>query len=244
VTVDFWGTLVLDPPVGDDRYKRRRVGDFETILTGIGVKVTTLALDRAYEASGSYLGRLWSTNKDVPAIEHVRAILTAVDRRLPGRVPAQAMTALLDAYAAPALIVPPAVDVGARPALERLRRQGVRLALVSNIMRSPGATLRKVLDRFGLLACFDHTTFSDEVGLRKPDPEVFALTLRALGVEPAAAVHVGDDPVLDVRGARDAGLRVVQVTPASLESLGAPRPDAVLPSLATLPDVIARLDRA
>ena len=208
------------------------------------MKVTPLALDRAYEESASYLGRLWSTNKDVPGIEHVRAILGALDRNLPARAPAQTLAALLAAYAEPALLVPPTVDSGARPALERLRAQGLTLALVCNTMRTPGATLRKVLDRFGVLGCFAHTTFSDEVGIRKPDPEIFALTLRAIQVEPAAAVHVGDDAVLDVHGARAAGLRAIQVTTASLKSLGAQRPDAVIPSLATLPEAIARLDQS
>jgi HAD superfamily hydrolase (TIGR01509 family) len=235
---------MLDPPSGDDRYKRRRMGDFETILAGVGVNVATVALERAYQESGSYLGRVWSTNKDVPAMEHVRAILAALDPGLPDRVPGDALAALLAAYAAPALLVPPTVDAGARPALERLRAQGVVLALVSNTMRTPGATLRKVLDRFGLLQCFAHTTFSDEVGVRKPDPEIFALTLRALKIGAAAAVHVGDDPILDVRGARDAGLRVVQVTGAPLKALGAQRPDAVVPTLATLPEAIAQLEQS
>jgi HAD superfamily hydrolase (TIGR01509 family) len=233
-----------DPPSGDDRYRHRRVTDFEAVLAGSGLKVTAASLDRAYEASASFLGRLWSQNKDVPVSEHVRAILAAVDPGLPDRVPPVALKALLDAYAAPALLVPPAVDTGARPALERLRSQGLLLAVVSNTMRTPGATLCKILDRFGLLGCFAHTTFSDEVGVRKPHPEIFALTLRALQVEAAAAVHVGDDPVLDVVGARDAGLRVVQVTHASRRARGARRPDAIVPNLASLPDAIARLDRA
>jgi putative hydrolase of the HAD superfamily len=206
--------------------------------------VTTAALDRAYEDSGAYLGRLWSKNKDVPAMDHVRAILKAVDSGLPARVPEAAMAALLHAYAEPALLVPPTVDGGARAALEQLRSQGVKLALLCNTMRTPGETLRKVLDRFGLLACFAHTTFSDEVGLRKPDPQIFALTLRELQVEPAAAVHVGDDPILDIHGARAAGLRAIQVTTASLKALGAQRPDAVIPSLATLPEAIAQLERS
>ena len=80
--------------------------------------------------------------------------------------------------------------------------------------------------------------------MRKPDPEIFALTLRALQVDAAAAVHVGDDAVLDVLGARRAGLRVIQVTSASLKALGAQRPDAVIPSLATLPDAIALLSES
>jgi putative hydrolase of the HAD superfamily len=242
VTVDFWGTLILDPPSSDDRYRRRRLADFETVLAGAGVRVSQTELDRAYEASSSFLGRLWSQNKDVPAIEHVRAILAAVDPRLPERLTAEALAALLDAYARPALLVPPAVDTGARRALERLRERGLVLAVLSNTMRTPGATLCKLLDRFGLLGCFARTIFSDEVGVRKPSPEIFALTLRALQVEPAATIHVGDDPVLDVGGAQDAGIRVIQVTSASRKSLGPQRPDAVVPSLAALPEAISSLD--
>jgi putative hydrolase of the HAD superfamily len=220
------------------------MADFETILGGLGLNVTAAALDRAYEESAGVLGRLWAQNRDVPVTEHVRAILVALDPQLPAHLPDEAMPALVDAYTRPALLVPPTVDAGARPALAQLRSRGLALALVSNTMRTPGRALRKVLERHGVLEYFAHTTFSDEVGIRKPDPAIFALTLRALQVEAAAAVHVGDDPILDVLGARRAGLRVVQVTSASLDALGAQRPDAVVPSLATLPAAIASLDGA
>jgi len=220
------------------------MAEFETILAGLGVKARAAALDRAYDESGAYLARVWEKNRDVPITDHVRAILRALDPRLASRVPADVMTALVDAYARPVLMVPPTIDDGARPALERLRAQGIVLALVSNTMRSPGTTLRRLLERYGMLGSFAHTTFSDEVGVRKPDPEIFALTLRALGVEATAAVHVGDDPILDVLGARAAGLRVVQVTSSSLRASRGPQPDAVVRSLATLPEAIAGLASA
>jgi HAD superfamily hydrolase (TIGR01509 family) len=220
------------------------MAEFETILAGLGVKARAAALDRAYDESGAYLARVWEKNRDVPITDHVRAILRALDPRLADRVPADVMTALVDAYARPVLMVPPTIDDGARPALERLRAQGIVLALVSNTMRSPGTTLRRLLERYGMLGSFAHTTFSDEVGVRKPDPEIFALTLRALGVEATAAVHVGDDPILDVLGARAAGLRVVQVTSSSQRASRGPQPDAVVRSLATLPEAIAGLASA
>jgi HAD superfamily hydrolase (TIGR01509 family) len=220
------------------------MAEFETILAGLGVKARAAALDRAYDESGAYLARVWEKNRDVPITDHVRAILRALDPRLADRVPADVMTALVDAYARPVLMVPPTIDDGARPALERLRAQGIVLALVSNTMRSPGTTLRRLLERYGMLGSFAHTTFSDEVGVRKPDPEIFALTLRALGVEATAAVHVGDDPILDVLGAQAAGLRVVQVTSSSQRASRGPQPDAVVRSLATLPEAIAGLASA
>jgi putative hydrolase of the HAD superfamily len=107
-------------------------------------------------------------------------------------------------------------------------------------MRTPGATLRELLGRFGLLGYFAQTTFSDEVGIRKPAPEIFALTLRAMGADAATAVHVGDDPVLDVQGAQAAGMRVVQVAASSRRN--STRPDLTISRLADLPGAIERLD--
>src|SRR2546427_3689581 len=186
------------------------MADFQTLLGAAGLSTSGSALDRAYDESGAYLSRIWSTHRDVPAVEHVRAILTGVDVALPRRVPPALLTALVDAYARPILLLPPAVDDGALAALETLKGAGYKLALVSNIMRTPGATLRQLLGQFRLLGYFEQTTFSDEVGIRKPAPEIFALTLRAIGGGAAAAVHVGGDPVVDVQGGQAAGVRGVQ----------------------------------
>jgi putative hydrolase of the HAD superfamily len=243
ITIDFWGTLLFDGPSSDNRYKRRRMADFEKILSAEGVPVSAPALDRAYEESGSVLARVWNTHRDVPAMDHVKAILDALDPDLWEHVSPAARDTLLDAYAQPALLVPPAVDVGALAALQALYARGYTLAVVSNTMRTPGAQLRQLLEKFRLLSCFKHATFSDEVGIRKPDPRIFLLTLEAVGGEPATSIPVGDDTILDVEGARAAGMRVVQVTNASMRALGVQAPDAVIKSLAGLPDAIESLDR-
>ena len=243
ITVDLWGTLLFDSPSSDDRYKMRRMRDFETILAGAGVRASMSALDAAYEASAAYLGGIWATHRDVPVEEHVRAIVGGVDRALAARLPADLLAALVNAYARPILAVPPAVDGGALKALRALSDLGYTLAIVSNTMRTPGATLRRVLEYYGLLRYFAHTAFSDETRVRKPDPAIFHGALRALGAaEPEDAIHVGDDPILDVEGARAAGMRVVQVTTGSPSTPGPHGPDAVVPGLIALPDAIARLD--
>jgi HAD superfamily hydrolase (TIGR01509 family) len=241
ITIDLWGTLLIDGPGSDNRYKKRRMTDFHLLLGAAGLSASASALDRAYEESASYLGRVWATHRDVPVADHVRAILTAVDPALPRRVPPALFAALVDAYAQPILLLPPAVDDGALAALETLKGAGYKLALVSNIMRTPGATLRQLLERFRLLGYFAQTTFSDDVGIRKPAPEIFALTLRAIGGDPATAVHVGDDPILDIRGAQAAGMRAIQVSSASARR-NSVRPDLVIPGLAVLPSAIERLE--
>jgi FMN phosphatase YigB (HAD superfamily) len=89
-----------------------------------------------------------------------------VDPTLPECLSPKQLAALVQAYANPALLAPPAVDQGARGALEWLAARGVTLGVVSNIMRTPGSVLRQILDRSGLLAPLKVLTFSDECGIR------------------------------------------------------------------------------
>ena len=239
ITVDLWGTLLFDGPSSDNRYKKRRLADIESLLAAAGVTVSTAALDRAYDESGTYLGRVWATHRDVPVDDHIRAILAAINPGLPKHVPPTLMTSLIEAYSQPILVVPPAVDDTALAALESLNVGGYTLALISNVMRTPGVSLRRLLERFRLLRYFQHTTFSDEVRIRKPAPEIFHLTLRAVAGAPETSVHVGDDPILDVQGAQAAGMRVVQVTSSRTRG---PRPDLTISRLAELPEAIERLE--
>ena len=77
--------------------------------------------------------------------------------------------------------------------------------------------------------------------MRKPAPEIFTETLRRVGGDPATAVHVGDDTVLDVEGAQKAGLRAVQVVGRGA-GVGAPRPERTITCLGELPAAIASLE--
>lgn len=242
ITVDFWGTLVFEGPRADDRYRERRLADFEAILGKAGFRVAVRDLARGYEHSGRELTWVWSEDRDIPVTRHVASILEGAEPGLSARVNGPTLEALADAYAAPALLVPPKPDDGARRGLEMLTARGLRLAVISNTMRTPGRTLRRILEAHGLLAPFHHLTFSDEVGVRKPAAEIFRMTLSALGVAADEAVHVGDDARLDVEGARNAGLRVVQVVAAGRDA-ASPAPDLVIEGLSALPEAIDTLER-
>jgi putative hydrolase of the HAD superfamily len=90
-------------------------------------------------------------------------------------------------------------------ALEELRGRGVRLVVASNW----DCSLPEVLERVGLGRLLDAVVSSAEAGAAKPDRGLFEAALAAAGCEPEEAVHVGDDPDVDVAGARAAGVRAV-----------------------------------
>jgi len=240
VTFDCWGTLLLDSPASDERYRDRRLAGFQRILKTIGVEVRRRELNEAYEASGRWLARTWQQRRDVPVSEHIHEILTTLDPTLPERLDPARLSALTEAYAHPALLASPELDRGAAGTLETLATRGLAVGVVSNVMRTPGSTLRQIFDRSGLLVWMKVLTFSDECGIRKPDPEIFRLTLRQVGVAPEDAVHVGDDPILDVEGARAAGMAVIQLAPSG-RATAPVKPDAVISSLREVPAALDRL---
>jgi len=107
---------------------------------------------------------------------------------------------------------------GARAAVvettRRIRRRGLRTALVTNNAREFGAGWRSLLP---LDELFDAVIDSSEVGVRKPDPAIFALALGALGdVDPSHAVFL-DDFHGNVDAARRLGMHglLVEEDPAA-----------------------------
>lgn len=87
-------------------------------------------------------------------------------------------------------------------AVAEIRRQGVRTCLLSN---SWGVALypRELMARV-----FDGIVISGEVGMRKPDIEIFLHAAEVIGVEPARCVFV-DDTAENFPGAEEAGIAVI-----------------------------------
>lgn len=94
--------------------------------------------------------------------------------------------------------------------LESLRDRGLKTGLVANAWPDPARVLRADAEALGLASLLDVLAFSDEVGVRKPAPEIFVHACRELGVDPAAVLYVGDDLTNDVQGAARLGMTTVQ----------------------------------
>ncbi|MBA4012345.1 MAG: HAD family hydrolase [Phenylobacterium sp.] len=93
---------------------------------------------------------------------------------------------------------------GMADVLGALRRAGKRLGIVTN---GESAFQRRHIDALGLSALVDEVLVSEEEGLRKPDPRLFARAAERLGVSPGQCLFVGDNPSADVLGAAAAGMK-------------------------------------
>lgn len=90
---------------------------------------------------------------------------------------------------------------------------------------------------------FSFALNAEQLGIAKPDPRTFGAALLAAGVQPHAAVHIGDHPLDDIAGARGAGLRCIWMNPQGKAWQGGDPADASIRRIAELPDTLRRLRR-
>ncbi|MFD3688868.1 HAD family hydrolase [Nocardiopsis sp. NPDC058631] len=102
------------------------------------------------------------------------------------------------------------VRPGVRDLLDAARSLGVRVGMVSNA--HSGRSHRRILRQAGLEEYFGVQIYSDEVGIRKPHPEMIALAARALGTVPEHCWYVGDTQDRDVVAGRRAGVAAAVLT--------------------------------
>jgi FMN phosphatase YigB (HAD superfamily) len=150
--------------------------------------------------------------------------------------------ASLEAIAARYWNYPPgALFDDAVPALTALRDAGYRLGVIAN----QPSQVRAALERDGLVGFFDTMGVSDDLGLHKPDPALFARTLEIAGVAAERTVMVGDRLDYDVRPAKQSGMRTVWILRGEAPDDPTPEqlsvPDVAIEELGRLPAVVDEL---
>jgi len=96
-------------------------------------------------------------------------------------------------------------------------REDVTLSILSNTGFIKGQTLRKVLDHLELSPFFDFQLYSDELGMSKPNKAFFdhliqhVTSCRNGALEAASIIHIGDNPIADIEGAKSVGIKSLLV---------------------------------
>ncbi|MBI2850325.1 MAG: HAD-IA family hydrolase [Chloroflexi bacterium] len=91
--------------------------------------------------------------------------------------------------------------------LTSLKTNGRKIGLVSNA----ASYLADNWELSPLARFFDVATFSCSVGLRKPDPQIYLLTIKKLSVQPEECLYVADGKYQELSGASELGMSVVQI---------------------------------
>ena len=167
------------------------------------------------------------------SFKRYRAVLTETTRRAAKRLNLDLKPDDATALVSTIQHWPPFADVG--PALAELRKEGWKLALLTNCDRDIIALTQRRLP-----ASFDAVVTAEDVSAYKPNPAHFRLFQSTFGASADAWIHVAQSYFHDIRPTHELGITRVWVNRQG-EKDDASLADAVIRNLAELPAAIARL---
>jgi putative hydrolase of the HAD superfamily len=234
ILFDCWGTILHAPRL---MTREAAIESFHHILTEMGYDLDFQLFHEAYlkeaerqheEARVDY--------RELDYVERLYRVLEAVGLRGDKRGIAQRMwRRYLEEWPRQSLLDPEAPKL-----LRRLRRR-YKLALVTNFPDI--RTARMVFNIQGLPEFFDAIVVSAEVGYRKPSSIIFQRALEELGVDPSAAVMVGDTVEADIQGAARLGMKTILIVPERVKAKEPVVANTIISSLGDLEKNLRMLER-
>ncbi|MGC9107739.1 MAG: HAD family hydrolase [Infirmifilum sp.] len=101
------------------------------------------------------------------------------------------------------------LDPEALHVIDALSSKGIKIGIISNV--GSYEILSRRLREAGVMKYIDVIVASQAFAFKKPSPQIFFWASYLIGAEPSKCVHVGDDPIADIEGAKSAGFRTIQV---------------------------------
>jgi len=93
------------------------------------------------------------------------------------------------------------------PIVDLLKKNGYQTAVISNLAKPYSA----ILAQDNLQWIFDYKILSYEVGLRKPEKEIFQLLQKQSWIKPEEMLMVGDSLTSDVQWAKNAWMQAIHL---------------------------------
>jgi len=125
-----------------------------------------------------------------------------------------------------------------RRTLDHLKAEHRALGVISN--STSEASVRRILDRVGILDYFRRVVSSGTEGVAKPNPEIFCRAVARVGVPASSAFYVGNLAKTDAKAAAAAGLHSVWL---NRDGFGFGEDPPEITSLLEVPLAIRRLER-
>lgn len=204
VFLDFWGTM-FSPSVSLDEYYEIRVKKLHETLSK---KISGLSLN---DIRNSF----WSVRKlcdsvrelhvEVPIKFEIKLMLHHLQFY---QFDESFIKLLASSYMYPFVYCTKPKD-DLKCFLDKISSLNLRLGLISNVMS--GRHVIEALKRWNLDFYFEVMVFSDEVGFRKPRPEIFKYALSQLNVHAEESLMIGDDFKADIEGALNVNMNAIYI---------------------------------
>ena len=211
VTFDLWRTLIFEFGKKENSDQRRELrADYGVAaLAEMGESVDRADFHKVFVDLSDDITAGHDDETDSNFGEWIKLGLSRIDSGLPDRIGIFGVTEVGAAIDKSFIDSPPTLLDGALEMLDGIAERGLRIGMVTNTGLTSGGAFRDWFADIGLLGKFAHISYSNEMGLAKPNRMMFDAALRTMGIEHKRALHVGDNLYSDVAGAAVIGMSTV-----------------------------------
>lgn len=201
VTFDCWDTLIVDDRACESRQKEHLLA----ILQEKGFQLSQEKLDDAFQMENKLRREYVVVHKKTKnAFQRLETVLELLKVSLPH----SEMESVADFSDKVILESRPSAVPKVREVLAALDKN-FQLAVICNTGWHSAATIKDLLAGHDLVSFFNCFSFSDEIGVAKPHPRIFEITLEKLRCLPEEVVHIGDTEYTDMVGAKGVNMRAI-----------------------------------
>ena len=199
ITFDFWDTLVRADTAATRVERRLAIAE---VLDAHGLPYSHDDIDASFDEAWRRFDESWARGDQFTGHHAAETVLEVL-----GHDDEQVRVRVIDAYLSAPTTMELSLTDNLVPTLHSLKDAGLRIGIVCDVGLTPSPVLRQYLEGHGILGLFDHWSFSDEVGVYKPNAAIFHDALAGLGgIDPARAAHIGDLRRTDIAGALGMGM--------------------------------------
>lgn len=200
ITFDLWYTLIYETEEEEKKYLSMRIKAIEKGLEELGISVDENALTKSFLHLGKFSLSIRFDRFIKLIISSLGLSLSAKDIETIGRI----YLSEIEKYSFK--LGPSVPDI-----LSELKKIGMKIAIISNTS-IPEVVLWKILDKPGISQYVDAIISSSDLEVEKPNPLIFEIAQKRLGVDASRALHIGDSCIEDYLGALSAGQRAALYT--------------------------------
>ncbi len=216
MTFDLWDTIVVDDSDEAERQKRglrskpeERLHLLTEEIQKHHSNISNEKISSAFKIANDKFNVFWKQKHVTPsASERLGYAFEELNLK-----PTPGFDKLVHAVEYMEVEIPPVLCEGITEALAELSKF-CKLAIISDAIHTPGKGLRELLKKYNLFSHFQVFVFSDEAKAAKPDPKVFQLAQKGLGVDFSEIAHIGDRESNDVEGPLRMGMKSILYTGA------------------------------
>ena len=200
VFFDLYGTLLV--PKNSRKAWKNWLATFYTLIKGYGLKLSKK--DFADECNGFFTKTESVENDEELTVyeNRIKKFTKDLNVKLKKSEITKIANATVNAWHRYIIIDPETI-----PLLEALKNKK-SIALITNFDHPP--YIYEILSKYELTRYFKFIAISGEIGFKKPDPQIFHITLKKIGLIPDDVVFVGDSKE-DIEGAINAGIKPILI---------------------------------